>query len=242
MLYSFQGFEDGKEPTGTLVPDAAGNLYGTTLYGGIGDLRYGTVFEPSPPAVAGGSWTKAVLYAFKGGGDGAYPNGSLIFDKLGNLYGTTSGGGTTPGSSIFELKPPSTPGGAWTKVTLWNFNGSNGSSPEGKVVLDAAGNLYGTTFQGGSHNFGVVFELVAPTTVGARWKERILHNFGAFAGDGTFGGDDLLLRGGVLYGTTKEGDSANMGTVFRLAPKPGLWTETILHSFSGSDGSFPVGG
>jgi uncharacterized repeat protein (TIGR03803 family) len=244
VVYSFQGHQDGRTPTANLVADAAGNLYGTTLFGGVGSLTYGTVFELSPPAAAGGAWTKTTLYAFQGNGDGDYPNGALIFDTLGNVYGTTGGNGTNngEGSTIFELMPPSTVGGAWTKVTLWNFNGTDGNAPKGKLVMDAAGNLYGTTNQGGSHNDGLVFELIPPAAGGVRWKERILYEFGDFAGDGVWAGADLLLRGGALYGTTQQGGSANQGTVFRLAPNPGFWTETILHSFTGSEGSDPYSG
>ena len=244
VVYNFQGHQDGRTPTADLVADAAGNLYGTTLFGGVGSLAYGTVFELRPPPAAGGAWTKTTLYDFEGNGDGDYPNGALIFDTLGNVYGTTGGNGTNngEGSTIFELMPPSTVGGAWTKVTLWNFNGTDGNAPKGKLVMDAAGNLYGTTNQGGSHNDGLVFELIPPAAGGVRWKERILYEFGDFAGDGVWAGADLLLRGGALYGTTQQGGSANQGTVFRLAPKPGFWTETILHSFTGSEGSDPYSG
>src|ERR1051326_2198763 len=87
VVYKFLGHPDGRTPTANRVADAAGNLYGVTLFGGVGSLTYGTVFELSPPAVVGGAWTKTTLYAFQGNGDGDYPNGALIFDKLGNLYG-----------------------------------------------------------------------------------------------------------------------------------------------------------
>ena len=115
--------------------------------------------------------------------------------------------------------------------------------------MDAAGNLYGTTFEGGN-NFcnggngcGVVFELVAPKTVGAKWAERVLYLFNAYTNDGRSPGADLLLRGGVLYGTTWVGGAYEGGTVFQLTRKPGLWTETILYNFTrGSDGFEPRGG
>ena len=242
VVYKFLGSPDGSGPAASLVSDAAGNLYGTTADGGIEFSCCGTIFQLSPPATVGGSWSETVLYQFQGGSDGAAPLGTLIFDKLGNLYGTTGGGGDDAvGSTIFELSPPSTPGAVWTKTTLFTFSG-NQYLVAGKLVMDADGNLYGTSEAGGSHNAGIVFELVAPKTVGTPWAERILYDFHAFAGDGFGPGPDLLLRGGILYGTTGGGGTANQGTVFSLTRKPGLWTETILHSFTGSEGENPRGG
>src|SRR4029077_20749871 len=109
LVYKFALSDDGNGPAASLVADVSGNLYGTTGGGGI-NTCCGTVFELSPPATAGGSWSETILYSFLGGSDGDTPLGTLIFDKLGNLYGTTSGP-TGSGSSIFELSPPSTPGG-----------------------------------------------------------------------------------------------------------------------------------
>jgi uncharacterized repeat protein (TIGR03803 family) len=240
VVYKFAGSPDGSRPAASLVADAAGNLFGTTADGGIQFSCCGTIFELSPPATAGGSWSETVLYQFQGGSDGSSPLGTLIFDKLGNLYGTTSGTSGT-GSTAFELSPPSIPGGAWTKTTLTLFTGSTLPGPTGKLVMDPAGNLYGTSLEGGSHNKGLVFELVPPKTAGAIWAKRVLYEFGAFAHDGSPAAD-LLLRGGILYGTTEGGGTANQGTVFSLTREPGLWTETILHSFTGSEGEGPRGG
>jgi uncharacterized repeat protein (TIGR03803 family) len=242
VVYKFAGSPDGSRPAASLVADAAGNLYGATADGGIQFSCCGTIFELSPPATTGGTWSETVLYQFQGGSDGATPLGTLILDKLGNLYGTTGGSGDNAvGSTIFELSPPSTPGGAWKKTTLFTFSGSQ-YLVAGKLVMDAAGNLYGTTESGGTHNAGIAFELVAPKTAGAAWAERTLYDFHAFASDGFGPGADLLLRGGILYGTTQAGGTANQGTVFSLTPKPGLWTETILHTFTGSEGEGPRGG
>jgi uncharacterized repeat protein (TIGR03803 family) len=241
IVYEFSGSPDGSEPEASLVADAAGNLYGTTTIGGIQFSCCGTVFELIPPATAGGSWSETVLYRFQGGSDGAGPHGTLMLDKLGNLYGTTSfGGDDAVGPTVFELSPPSTPGGAWTKATLFTFSG-NQYLVTGKLVMDAAGNLYGTSAGGGSHNAGIVFELVAPKTADASWAKRVLYEFGAFPGDAGGPGPDLLLRGGILYGVS-GGGTANQGAIFSLARKPGLWTETILHSFTGSEGAYPRGG
>jgi uncharacterized repeat protein (TIGR03803 family) len=145
VVYSFQGSLDGYRPSASLVADADGNLYGTTAFGGSSS---GTVFELSPPATADGAWTGTVLYAFQGGSnDGAFPMGTLVFDKQGNLYGTTEEGGPQGTGTIFELSPPATAGVAWTEAILWIFPQGllRGYSPAGKLVIDASGNLYGTT-------------------------------------------------------------------------------------------------
>jgi uncharacterized repeat protein (TIGR03803 family) len=158
VLYSFTGKADGYDPSSSVIFDAAGNLYGTTIEGGaFGD---GTVFEMSPNP--DGTWTETVLYSFQGGLDGSFPSSStLTFDKAGNLYGETFGGGNDrcPGGCgvVFELSP--TEGGSWTESVPGWFNGTDGWSPWQSLVFDAAGNLYGTTQDGGAYGDGVVFEL-----------------------------------------------------------------------------------
>jgi uncharacterized repeat protein (TIGR03803 family) len=240
VIYSFLGPPDGATLQGSLVADAAGNLYGTTVGGGVGISCCGIVFELSPPATVGGAWTETILYTFQESNDGRFPLSTLIFDKLGNLYGTTAEGGTGGFGTVFELSPPTTPGGAWTETILWGFaSGSGGSAPSGKLVMDAKGNLYGTTAKGGPCGCGNVFELLPPKTSGEPWTQKVLYNFGAVAGDGVNVGPDLLLRDGILYGTT----TANGGTVFQLVPKPGFWTETTLYSFNpGTAAADPNGG
>jgi uncharacterized repeat protein (TIGR03803 family) len=238
VIHSFD-ISDGEFPEGGLVADAAGNLYVTGVIGGPFKCTCGTVVELSPPTTAGGDWTETVIYSFRGDIDGYNPYGTLTFDERGNLYGTTAGGA----GGVFELSPPATSGAAWTETTLWTFDqdGTGGNHPLGKVVIDGDGNLYGTTQQGGSHAGGVVFELINPKTLGGTWEERVLHSFGAFAADGIHPAPSLLLRGGDLYGTTTEGGANSDGTVFQLLRKPGLWTENILHNFTGNDGSYPYG-
>ncbi len=149
---------DGYHPDAGLIFDAADNLYGTTAYGGTySDCQYGcgTAFELTP--TAGGGWTETVLHSFGNGSDGNSPLAGLVFDAVGNLYGTTVGGGTnTYYGTVFELTP--TAGGGWTEQVLLSFNGSNGRDPFAGLIFDAAGNLYGTTFNGGS-GVGTVFEL-----------------------------------------------------------------------------------
>ena len=145
---------DGFYPEAGLIFDAAGNLYGTTSWGG--DHRAGTVFEMMPNG--SGGWTEKVLYSFGNGTDGAYLYAGLIFDTAGNLYGTTSGGGDYGGGTVFELTPQE--GGGWTEKKLHNFYyGTDGSGPFASLIFDAEGNLYGTTTYGGSHNGGTVFEI-----------------------------------------------------------------------------------
>ena len=158
VLYSFAGGTDGNNPDGGLVADSLGNLYGTTTWGGPDSITpYGTVYELTPPAVAGGAWTKTVLYSFQGGAnDGSTPFGTLIFDKLGNLYGTTQAGGPGNAGTVFELSPPAVPGNPWTETVLFIFPGdqSQGYWPFGKLTFDGIGNLYGTTEYGGSGKSG----------------------------------------------------------------------------------------
>src|SRR5207245_831479 len=152
VLYSFNANPDAQGPFGGVIFDAAGNLYGTTASGGSsGD---GTVFELSP--VAGGGWTETVLYSFTNTPDGENPETSLVMDTAGNLFGTTIFGGSAGGGCVFELSPNGT---GWTESVLFNFTGSNGLEPGGPLVFDSAGNLYGTSADGGSGHVGTVFEL-----------------------------------------------------------------------------------
>jgi uncharacterized repeat protein (TIGR03803 family) len=149
VLRRFTGSTDGRVPTGQLIADHDGNLYGTTERGGTADN--GIVFELSPPATKGGQWIEKVLYRFKGGSDGIAPTAGLVFDPAGNLYGTTSDGGKCHYScgTVFRLAHPLTPGGAWTESVLHAFGGSrqpDGGQPTGSLVFDTVGNLYGTTY------------------------------------------------------------------------------------------------
>jgi uncharacterized repeat protein (TIGR03803 family) len=247
VLYSFSGGTDGSSPVGNLVLDTMGNLYGTASGGGNPSCPFGcgTVYELSPPVVQGGNWTKTTVYSFGGGNDGQAPDAGLIFDQVGNLYGTTALGGSTLScdgqtlgcGTVFELSPPAAPGGAWTERILYSFTGaSDGGLPQAPVVLDNAGNLYGSTAQGGDRSClcGTVFELV-PSGAGAS-TETVLHTFTGINGDGGFpGGADLFLnKAGELVGTTEEGGSQFAGTVFGLKPPlnpGGKWTYGVLYNF-----------
>jgi uncharacterized repeat protein (TIGR03803 family) len=165
VLYSFGAFGDGVSPYAGLIFDAAGNLYGTTYGGGAYQCSLGagcgTVFELSPNGTGG--WTETVLHSFGNGTDGAIPSAGLIFDAAGNLYGTTAYGGDYGGyngdGTVFELSPNGS--GGWTETVLHNFhyNGTDGVSPYAGLIFDAAGNLYGTTREGGTSSYGTVFEI-----------------------------------------------------------------------------------
>jgi uncharacterized repeat protein (TIGR03803 family) len=256
VLYKFTGGADGRSPNGQFIADHAGNLYGTTEFGGIADN--GVVFELSPPAVKGGKWKQTVLYTFTGGSDGGAPNAGLVFDGAGNLYGTTFDGGNCHQSCgvVFQLAPPANPGGAWTETVLHAFGGvnsSDGGAPTGSLVFDKAGNLYGTTEFGGNvvcTNFpgpcGVVFQLSPPKSHGGSWTETVLYNFkGVPDGDFPFGYLTINKQGKLFGATTEggtggctdgEGTTIGCGTAFKLTSgKGGVWSETLLYNFQTSD-------
>jgi uncharacterized repeat protein (TIGR03803 family) len=162
----------------------------------------------------GSGSSEKVLYSFSGGSDGANPVGALVADKAGNLYGTTSQGGSsncTAGCGIvFELTPPATRGGVWSETVLCRFTGgSDGAAPESNLTFDAAGNLYGTTASGGgASHAGTVFELAPPSTQGGAWTETVLYSF-AGGSDGKSPVAGLVFdAAGNLYGTTFFGPEA----------------------------------
>jgi uncharacterized repeat protein (TIGR03803 family) len=197
------------------------------------------VFELTP--TAGGGWTEKVLYSFGNGTDGAYPLAGLIFDAARNLYGTTSGGGTYGDGTVFELTPAG--GGGWTEKVLYSFgNGTDGSDPWAGLIFDAVGNLYGTTYGGGTYNYGTVFELTP--TAGGGWTEKVLHNFNYNGTDGDYPYAGLIFDAARnLYGTTLGGGTYNSGTVFRVNAVGGRVRVQVLHSFgNGTAGWEPYAG
>ena len=241
VLRAFNPITDGAHPHAGLVMDAAGNLYGTTFANGT--YNHGTVFEST--RAAGGGWTEKVLYSFNNNGtDGTNPEAGLIFDTAGNLYGTTYQGGTYSIGTVFELTP--TAGGGWTEKVLHSFNknGTDGAHPHAGLVMDAAGNLYGTTFANGTYNHGTVFELTR--AAGGGWTEKVLYSFNNNGTDGTNPEAGLIFdTAGNLYGTTYQGGTYSIGTVFELTPTAGGgWTEKVLYSFNnnGTDGTNPEAG
>jgi uncharacterized repeat protein (TIGR03803 family) len=241
VLYNFTGGSDGSQPYGGLIFDAAGNLYGTTYRGGTSDA--GTVYQLSPPAKHGGTWTETVLYSFAGGTDGLGPQSDLIFDKAGNLYGTTDNGGSPGNGIVFQLTPGQ--GGVWTETILHSFVTSEGTSPRAAVIFDGKDWLYGTVANDGTSGNGAVFQLKPPATKGGTWTEKTLYQF-AGGSDGSGPLCRLVFFRGNLFGTTVRGGVSDTGTIFQLtapANPNGAWAETVLHSFScGGDGCLPWAG
>lgn len=243
VVYSFNG-TSGATPTGALAFDAHGNVYGTTALGGIGSgcetAGCGTVYELSP---LGNSFTETTLYTFENGADGGGPQGGVILDRAGNLYGTTlyAGGGNGCGT-VFQLVNSN---GVWSKNVLHAFNSSSGDGcfPYSGLTFDSTGNLYGTTASGGTYDTGAVFQLT-PNQDGS-WNYSVIYNFQAGgSGDGANPHGTLILDGaGNIYGTTLNGGFYNAGTVFKLTPGgAGGWTESVINTFSGADGAGPLSG
>jgi uncharacterized repeat protein (TIGR03803 family) len=240
VLLRFKSGADGVSPEAGVVLGSNGYFYGSTLYGGLSNCNgCGTVFS------LGKTGKETVLHAFNGGTDGAYPIGTLIRDKAGNLYGTTIGGGDLSCGvgggcgTVFKIDE------AGEKTVLYNFNVAKGGwPPQGTLVRDPAGNLYGTTQFGGDDKCifgqgypfgcGVVFKL-------AGGVETVLHRFSFHGNDGVFPSGGLIMdTAGNLYGTTVNGGESGCGTVFKMST---TGKETILYSFaySDSDGCLPNG-
>jgi uncharacterized repeat protein (TIGR03803 family) len=218
-LASFNGF-NGAIPSGGLVEDGSGNLFGTTFEGLLG---FGNVFE-----VAAGSGSITTLAWFDGS-SGVDPIAGLVEDGSGNLFGTTFGGGRPGPGTVFEVVA-----GSGSITTLASFNGSNGADPFAGLVEDRSGNLFGTTREGGTSNNGTVFEVAAGSG-----SITTLASFNGANGADPFAGlvED---RSGNLFGTTREGGASNIGTVFEVAAGSG--SITTLESFDGSNGANPYAG
>jgi len=260
ILHVFQAGSDGYYPeTYPLVLDSAGNLYGTTNYGGGGNCAFqeaysgcGMIYQLTPPAEAGGAWTEHIVWQFQGGTDGAIPGGLLLRD--GKLYGAagTGGSGACSGGCgyIFELMPPATAGGSWTKTSLYDFPTLD--SECGITAADAAGNFYGV---GPSANDnGSVCQIVpprgAPSGPEGSWSERTLYTFkgvprGQKFGDGSGTLGVTLDAHGNLWGATVYGGYCQLfqggscfGTIFHLTPPSapgGDWTESVAYRFRNLD-------
>lgn len=247
ILHNFTGGRDGNEPSAPLTFDASGNIYGTTYSGGdltaCSGVGCGVVFKLSPTSTGG--WTETVLHAFAGTFSGGNPQSGLIFDSAGNLYGTTFGGGLTKSGCqhsscgvVYKLSPTSS--GGWKETVIHAFEGgtTDGSNPTAGVVMDTHGNLYGTTFAGGTKSEGVLFEL-SPTGTGS-YTETILENF--TGPDGANPTQLLIDSAGNLYGSAPYGGPTGYGVVFQMTQSGGTWTQNILYSFNAvPDVSLPTG-
>lgn len=235
VLYRFTGGTDGVKPLSAVAFDQAGNLYGTTQFGGVGGCYAGSscglVYKLTP---TNGGWTESVVYRFTGGIDGAFPIAGLVFDQAGNLYGTASGGGIG-GGTVFELTPSVS---GWTEKTLYAFQeGSDGGLPWAGVTFDRFGNLFGATSAYGNGLGGTVFEL-SPSD--ENWIFTLIYTF-----DGGSGGprNSLVMdSGGALYGAAFV-INGGLGTAFKLSPSNDGRTYTDLHDFTGGgDGGYAWGG
>jgi uncharacterized repeat protein (TIGR03803 family) len=238
LLHTFTGVS-GAGPD-ALVFDRAGNLYGTTLWGGVQNCSpqpgCGTIFKLTRTRKG---WRYKLIYSFQGGFDGANPSRGLYFDRAGNLYGTTIWGGPANGGTVFKLTRSEA---GWTETVIHSFGeGSDAANPRGGLTFDAAGNLYGTAWNGGAHGAGAVYKLNHLRT---GWNESVLYNFGASGQDGALPvGRVIFDSSGNLYGATQLGGSAGLGTVFKLSRSGRVWAETVLHSFTGgADADWPEDG
>ncbi len=240
VLYRFVGGSSGKYPSGIIL-DQSGNIYGTAGDGGAAGCppigSCGTVVELT--SSEGGAWTESTIYTFTGGADGGTPGSGAILDGAGNLYGTAESGGYTGGNChtygcgvVYELVGS---GSNWLEKTLYTFQGTgDGELPEGGLIFDSSGNLYGTTVEAGLGG-GTVFEL---TPSDGNWIFTVLYSF-------TDRGEPMsslaMDASGNLYGTTTVGGRYQKGSVFKLTPSNGAWAFTSLHDFTGgSDGANPV--
>jgi hypothetical protein len=253
VLYTFSGGGDGGNPTGNLLFDAAGNLYGAA-----GDV----VFQLSPPAEPGQPWTETTISPPGGiaGISSIYANipGGLIADAEGAIYGVNDGGTQSPGL-VFKLTPPAGGAGPWTETVLFDFTGSDGGKPEGGLLWGPGGVLYGTT-SAGPHSWGTVFSLAPSAVSDTTWTKTTLYTFTGTTPDDmnvdgqTPYGSLIADQDGNLYGTTEGGGlgpcHTGCGAAYKLTPPSGggagPWTETIIHMFGvpnpASDGRYPVSG
>ena len=245
----------GFNPTGAVVFDSAGNLYGVTQSGGAGMAQFcgdpgcGVAFQLQPATTPGGSWTYNDIHDFLvKSSDGTTPVGVTV-GKQGELYGTTLAGGKGDGI-VFKLTAPASGSGQWNERLIYSFlpTGGDGGTPN-TVTVGKGGALFGTTQRGGSLNHGTVFELTPQAS--GQWKEAILYNFTGGADGSSPEGGVILDSTGALYGTAAIGGTSpcnnggtGCGTVFQLSPpaRGGNWTETTLYDFTGQgDGFTPTG-
>jgi uncharacterized repeat protein (TIGR03803 family) len=234
VLFNFTGGNDGGNAATGLVLDHQGNLYGSTVIGGI--YTCGTVFKLAPQSSP--PWTESVLYNFDCYATGKNPHGGVTFDRNGDLEGTTVSGGpggycTGDGCGVvFKLAGPS-------ETVRYNFTGGgDGFGPGGAVVFDRGGDAFGTTPDGGAFYQGVIYE------ISRAGKQRVIHAFtgGKDGGVGSLG-SLLLDKSGKIYGVTELGGAQSSGTVYELSPAGKKWHLQTLYAFKGSpDAAFPYGG
>src|SRR5215471_46293 len=237
-IHNFQSLQKGANPQSSLIADSAGNLYGTTYFGGTHSS--GEVFA----LIRGsnGTFTQTTIYSFGGqiSNDGANPWAGLTWDAAGNLYGTTGGGGTSTACSggcgtVFKLSPKS--GGGWTETVLFSLpGGSGGAFPEAGVTLDSSGNVYtAAQYNGQFTGYGLAFKL-APGS--PSWTQTVLYTFTGGADGGSPTTTPVFDSAGNLYGTTLSNSGSYGGVVYELLPGSPTWTEKVIHTFN----TYPVDG
>lgn len=232
-LHGFSGGQDGYQPGyGDLLWDQGGNIYGSTIGGG--NFFHGTVFQLTP---SGNTWKETVIHDFAGTPDGAEPYSGLVIDSNGNLLGTTSKGGASRYGTIFQLSY--VVGVGWQESILRSFDLSHdGGIPFGGLLLDSAGNLYGSTTTGGPAGGGAVFEL---TPSGNGYTFKLLYSFPSPGGICGPQASLTMDAAGNLYGTTICAGANLKGNVFRLTNTGNGWTYTSLHDFTGgADSQSPI--
>ena len=243
VIYSFGNFPgDGVNPN-------AGLLSGNNAFYGVasgGANSTGAVFQLTPPSVRGKPWIETVLYSFAGFSsvDAAFPSSELIMDRKGNLYGTALLGGANNLGAVYQL---SAANGSWTEKVIFSFSGTDGSSPAGRLLLDASGTLFGTADGGGASGAGAVFQLSPPATPGCPWTQTVLYSFSGGVDGSSPAAGVILGKNGRLFGTAQHGGNGGPkvsgGVVFALDPPAmpgGPWTETVLYAFGGPDGFLPA--
>jgi len=229
VIHTFSGGFDGSGPGSPITVDRFGNLYGTTPTAGANGM--GTIYRMNRES--SGAWKFRVIHTFTGGPDGGGGSaGRVLFDNAGNLYGVCTVGGKNGLGTVYRMFRSN---GQWQFQTLYAFQGSpDGALPYGGVAIDGSGNLYGTTYYAGAHDFGTVYQL---TPANGHWTERVLYSFkGGSDGDSPI---STLVSDvhGNLYGTTSDGGAAacGCGTIFKVSPtSTGGWTETVIYRFPGT--------
>lgn len=236
VIHAFTGGADGSGPGSRVAVDKRGNVYGMTPTGGANGL--GTIYVLRPRS--SGGYAFRVVHTFTGGTDGSSGSAGRMVFRGGRIFGAATTGGANGTGTVFQLTP--TQNGDWDFKTLYSFQAApDGVFPYGALLFDRAGNIYGTTYYGGTNGLGAVYKL-SPTTAG-EWNETVLYSFQT-GNDGNSSISNLVADAdGNLYGTTSEGGLGS-GTIFQLTRGPGgTWIESVPHSFQGSpDGAFPYAG
>lgn len=236
VLYNFTGGADGGEPYKGVTLDAQGDLYGTAVTGGGGSCEggCGVVFKLTN---SGGVWTQSVIHTFLGGTDGSGPGSPVSIDSHGNVYGTTPTGGAFGMGTVYQLKSGAN---GWKIRILHTFSGGadGGGGSAGRLLIDAAGNLFGACTVGGVHGFGTIFQMSFNQ---GSWKFTTLYAF-RDQPDGALPYGGLVMdKQGNLFGTTYYAGANDLGTVYKLSYSNGTWTEKVLYSFKGGlDGASPI--